>query len=76
VYRLIEFAMGIDGYPFGHEWPFYVFEATPMLLAVAIFCLWFPPGYLPKKKFGDDVEVAKEVPTTQEHVKATSERFA
>jgi hypothetical protein len=69
--------MGIDGYPFSNEWPFYVFEAVPMLLAIAIFCLWFPPGYLPKSKFGD-VEAGKPTihnPPTEE-VKATSDRYA
>jgi hypothetical protein len=59
IYRLVEFALGIEGYPFANEWPFYVFEAVPMLFAISIFCLWFPPAYVPSNKFGDDVEVRK-----------------
>jgi len=58
--------MGIEGYPFANEWPFYVFEAVPMLFAVTIFCLWYPPAYVPRNKFGSwDEEVGKpEVMTT------------
>lgn len=56
IYRLVEFAMGIDGYPFSNEWIFYVFEAVPMLFAITIFCLWFPPAYLPRHKFGDPLD--------------------
>jgi hypothetical protein len=46
VYRLIEFALGIQGYPFTHEWIFYVFESLPMLPAIAVFCVWHPAEYL------------------------------
>lgn len=46
LYRLIEFALGIDGYPFTHEWIFYVFEALPMVPAIAIFCCVHPAKYL------------------------------
>lgn len=53
IYRLIEFALGVEGYPFSNEWPFYVLEAVPMLFAISIFSLWYPPAYLPRNKFGD-----------------------
>ncbi|KAF2266624.1 RTA1 like protein [Lojkania enalia] len=46
VYRVVEFALGIDGYPFEHEWIFYVFESLPMLPAIAIFCFIHPAKYL------------------------------
>jgi len=46
LYRLIEFALGFHGYPFTHEWTFYVLEAVPMLVCVAIYCIWFPAKYL------------------------------
>jgi hypothetical protein len=46
VYRLIEFALGIQGYPFTHEWIFYVFESLPMLPAISVFCVWHPAEYL------------------------------
>lgn len=45
IYRLIEFALGVFGYPFTHEWMFYVFEAIPMLPAIFIFSIWHPGMY-------------------------------
>jgi hypothetical protein len=48
VYRVIEFALGIDGYPFTHEWIFYVFESLPMLPAISVFCFCHPAKYLGK----------------------------
>jgi len=48
VYRVIEFALGIDGYPFNHEWVFYVFESLPMLPAISVFCIYHPARYLGK----------------------------
>ncbi|KAF2491019.1 RTA1 like protein [Lophium mytilinum] len=48
VYRVIEFALGIDGYPFTHEWVFYVFESLPMLPAISVFCVYHPARYLGK----------------------------
>ena len=48
VYRLIEFGLGVEGYPFGHEWIFYAFESLPMLPAIAIFCIIRPSNYLEK----------------------------
>lgn len=46
IYRLVEFAQGIDGYTFTHEWVFYVLEAGPMLPAIAVFCFFHPAKYL------------------------------
>ncbi|KAF2273213.1 RTA1-domain-containing protein [Westerdykella ornata] len=46
IYRVIEFALGINGYPFTHEWTFYVFEALPMLPAISVFCIVHPAKYL------------------------------
>ncbi|KUJ10795.1 putative RTA1 domain protein [Mollisia scopiformis] len=52
-YRLIEFALGIRGYPFTHDWTFCVFESVPMLGAVGVFCVWHPGAYFgPGKKRG------------------------
>lgn len=36
VYRLVEFGLGIEGYPFRHEWMLWVFEALPMALALTV----------------------------------------
>ncbi|CZR62608.1 related to Rtm1p [Phialocephala subalpina] len=55
IYRLIEFALGIFGYPFTHEWMFYVFESVPMLPAISIFCLWHPAEYFGGGRKGDKV---------------------
>lgn len=49
IYRIAEFAEGIDGYAFKHEWLFWVFEALPMLFAIGVFCLWHPGRYLGKR---------------------------
>ena len=46
MYRVVEFGLGIYGYPFTHEWIFYVFEALPMLPAIAVFCFVHPAKYL------------------------------
>ena len=45
VYRLIEFARGVEGYPFAHGWTLYVFESVPMLPAILIFCVTHPAEY-------------------------------
>jgi len=41
-----EFAEGVDGYSFRHEWLFWVFESLPMLIAIAIFCFSHPSACL------------------------------
>jgi RTA1 like protein len=48
VYRVVEFALGIDGYPFQHEWPLYVLEAVPVLFAIAALAWWHPIRLLPE----------------------------
>ena len=55
MYRVIEFALGIHGYPFTHEWMFYVFESLPMVPAIAVFCAFHPARYL-----GSDGGLIKE----------------
>jgi hypothetical protein len=66
VYRLIEFGLGFNGYPFTHEWIFYVLESTPMFIAISLFCFAFPGKFLPSKnvvQFNSGVEGGKR----QEH---------
>ncbi|KAJ9151320.1 Rta1 domain-containing protein [Pleurostoma richardsiae] len=46
VYRVVEFAEGVHGYAFTHEWMFWVFEALPMIVAITVFCIWHPAKYL------------------------------
>ncbi|MCJ1308128.1 hypothetical protein MMC25_001780 [Agyrium rufum] len=53
VFRVVEFVMGRDGYPMGHEWTLYVFDAVPMLAVTIIFWVWGPVFDRPAV---DDVE--------------------
>ncbi|KAG7294588.1 hypothetical protein NEMBOFW57_004664 [Staphylotrichum longicolle] len=46
IYRVAEFAEGIEGYAFTHEWMFWIFEAVPMLVAIGVFCVWHPSACL------------------------------
>ncbi|KAL2127526.1 hypothetical protein VTI74DRAFT_10583 [Chaetomium olivicolor] len=46
LYRVAEFAEGVEGYAFRHEWLFWVFESAPMLIAIGIFCAIHPSAYL------------------------------
>jgi hypothetical protein len=46
VYRLIEFAMGFEGYLYTHEWPFWVFDSILMLAAVSVLCICHPAKWL------------------------------
>ena len=42
VYRVVEFALGKQGYIYSHEWPAYVFDAALMVLVTAAFYFWHP----------------------------------
>lgn len=44
IFRVIEYAMGQDGYLLKHEWTLYVFDATLMFGVVATFAYKFPGG--------------------------------
>ncbi|CAG9943847.1 unnamed protein product [Clonostachys rosea f. rosea IK726] len=46
IFRVAEFAEGMNGYAFRHEWLFWVFEALPMAPAIGVFCLYHPSKYL------------------------------
>lgn len=48
MYRVCEFAEGMNGYAFRTEWLFWVFEALPMIGAIGIFCIYHPSRYLGK----------------------------
>ena len=48
IYRVVEFALGIEGYPFQHEWPLYVLEATPILFAIVILAVYHPVNLVQK----------------------------
>ncbi|KAL1612127.1 hypothetical protein SLS60_000350 [Paraconiothyrium brasiliense] len=40
-FRVIEYAMGEDGYLLATEWPIYVFDALLMAIVLAICCKWY-----------------------------------
>ena len=46
IYRFIEFNFSFDNYFFTHEWPFYVFDASVILMAMVILNVWHPSRYL------------------------------
>ncbi|KAK3316084.1 RTA1 like protein-domain-containing protein [Apodospora peruviana] len=52
IYRVAEFAEGVDGYPFRQEWLFWVFEAAPMLVAISNFCVFHPGAFLGRRGGG------------------------
>ncbi|KAG4429430.1 hypothetical protein IFR05_015082 [Cadophora sp. M221] len=62
IYRLIEFALGIFGYPFTHEWMFYVFESVPMVPAIVVFCVWHPAAYFGGRERGVGKIAGDDVP--------------
>jgi hypothetical protein len=70
IYRVVEFALGIEGYPFQHEWPLYVLEATPMFFAIGILA-WYHPVNLMQKApgalldEGTDMESPKAVSSSK-----------
>ncbi|KIW52885.1 hypothetical protein PV05_08498 [Exophiala xenobiotica] len=49
IYRVVEFALGIDGYPFNHEWCLYVLEGTPMFCALAVLAWYHPTRWMQQK---------------------------
>lgn len=42
VFRVIEYAMGRDGYLLQHEWTMYVFDSALMVITVFVFAWWYP----------------------------------
>ena len=55
VYRTIEFGTidftsSAQGYLYNNEWPFYVLDAVPILIATVLFNVVYPGRYLPTKK--------------------------
>jgi hypothetical protein len=40
IFRLIEYASPHTSYIPTHEWPYFIFESTPICAACAIYCIW------------------------------------
>jgi hypothetical protein len=55
VYRTIEFgtidfSTAVQGYLYNNEWPFYVLDAVPIIIATVLFNVVNPANYLPARK--------------------------
>ncbi|KEF60382.1 uncharacterized protein A1O9_01942 [Exophiala aquamarina CBS 119918] len=53
IYRVVEFGLGIDGYPFRNEWCLYVLEAAPMFIAIAVLGWYSPVKWMQQKSRTD-----------------------
>ena len=61
-FRLIEYAMGNAGYLIAHEWTLYVFDTTPMFLAVVLLLVLQPTKYVAKEyRKGSDSGIESQV---------------
>ncbi|RYP72649.1 hypothetical protein DL770_007936 [Monosporascus sp. CRB-9-2] len=66
VYRVVEFAEGSEGYTMTHEWIFWVFEGITMLIAITVFCVWYPSKYLGRSSGKESQESnSEEMATTR-----------
>ncbi|BCS25544.1 RTA1 domain-containing protein [Aspergillus puulaauensis] len=53
IFRVIEFAWGMDSYLMTHEWPVYVLEAVPMFIAFMVLGWYHPSRWLPSSAAGE-----------------------
>ena len=49
IFRVIEYAMGNDGYLLRHEWTLYIFDSLLMFFVMVVYYLWYPSYNTPKK---------------------------
>lgn len=52
-FRVIEYAMGNDGYLLGHEWTLYIFDSVLMFTVMVVYYLWYPKWITPEKLEAD-----------------------
>lgn len=57
VFRVVEYAMGQDGYLLSNEWCVYVFDGVLMFLSMVFFALRYPNRLYPKHRPGSGVEL-------------------
>ena len=50
VYRVIEYAMGQDGYLLTHEWPLYFFDFLLMAIMLVVSLRWYDPNVSADRK--------------------------
>ncbi|OAL56227.1 RTA1 like protein [Pyrenochaeta sp. DS3sAY3a] len=54
VCRVVEYALGKEGYLLSHEWPLYVYDFLPMMLTLVVCITWYDPNIKPARK--SDIE--------------------
>ncbi|KAL1595992.1 hypothetical protein SLS60_009683 [Paraconiothyrium brasiliense] len=42
LFRVVEYALGNDGYPLKHEWTLYMFDSVVMFAVMVVYYLWYP----------------------------------
>lgn len=52
-FRVVEYAMGNDGYLLGHEWTLYIFDSVLMFIVMVVYYLWYPNWIVPQKLEAD-----------------------
>ncbi|KAI7779838.1 RTA1 like protein [Diaporthe eres] len=52
-FRVVEYAMGNDGYLLGHEWTLYIFYSVLMFTVTVVYYLWYPNWITPEKLEAD-----------------------
>ncbi|CAG8060038.1 unnamed protein product [Penicillium olsonii] len=63
IFRVIEYAMGNEGYPLSNEWMLYIFDSVPMIIAMVIFAIWYPSELQPF--LGDEENAPNEALVTK-----------
>lgn len=60
IFRVVEYAMGWDGYLLRHEWTLYIFDSVPIFAVMVVYYLWYPAWIVPRKASTrlDSIEVA------------------
>jgi hypothetical protein len=59
IFRIFEYAQGIDGYSLTHEWTLYIFDTILMFAVVVVWGIWHP-GNLKKFLVSDRVSMSLE----------------
>jgi hypothetical protein len=59
-FRVVEYAMGNDGYLLGHEWTLYIFDSVLMFTVMVVYYLWYPNWITPEKLEADVMLVQQD----------------
>jgi hypothetical protein len=49
VFRVVEYAMGSEGYLLQNEWPLYIFDSVLMSTVMVVYFMWYPTWITPAK---------------------------